>query len=1142
MKIKNNTFLATLLIASLILPIIPTKTFANSEPNKDGYYAYEYTGERYNNGTRDMNSIHKLHFRWMSGNYPLEGYRYPDGWRPYDVSTGMFNLKLDTNDTNVAAYCCDFLYSAVEGYKYSLVNLEDSTYLSDKMASYIRGALKKGYKPTWTDEDLKRTEENVNEWLNTWDGTYENNLLPNDVKKPVDKVSNLTVDEAITATQLAIWAIANTDNMYMEFRLSLPNPDGTNNAYGEPLTNNIKAFRNYLLSQKSEELNEQNIIFSAEYLSNAEWSNTGEFDDKYTVYGNFKLNGDIEPDDELKLKVSLGDTIYEYDLNGENALIPNNEGYYRVGPFKNVKEAELLNGIKLELYGHQYVNGCYFFQPEGSGNKYSIREDTQNMVSEVTLLSPVYATKTIPIEVGTKSLSLYTYDITTPVKQGENTILVDNQYYKVLPETYVDVYMEYTTEKPMRFILRSTRNMNTNRIKILENVPSDKNGYLRIDGLQEKIVDSENNIHNLNYFVQNVKAPSGYEIANNNVMNATLWDSTSNEITTNLPNKRLIQSDEYSYGDSFVDDEGNDGKYNVSIKDPDGDYSFIGENFDYLESSLKQVVEAGNIESKKTASFKNEEDIKDGIVNIFFNIYGEKVETENMGSISTDSNATDSNAGRILNNEVLPDGILTDVLSEHFSFIIDDKHPVTVNGYKYTSEEDLENGENINIDNKTIVYDFGEADGLITIDFFVKLNNEYKTNDQDASFKTNENANIKYNEIENDGSVGEEKEIIMDSPTVNLKIEKFEKVTAEIVWKNDNESERPDNIIIKLYKDNNLYDEIELKKDNNYYFEWPNLEYGSDYEIVWPLVDGYNQMESENGNNFVLEAEPYIGIDIIGKIEWINDNSDERPDKVIVNLYEDGNLIDSKELTPNNWEYIWENMNPDKEYDVVFPDLDSYTETKTEKNNKFVLIASQEKKDNENNNEDKDENDNVTNGDENKNNKPINGGYSGGNNGKYNENNNENNRDDKAGEETNQNKDVYINNIENNYGPGFENQISDNSQKTETDVTIIENNTEESKQNDLNNKNKHPLLYLDENPNLEKEEFINLFKKKYNVEVLGEMYERYNDPTSTLDVLGLMEEFEERMLPRTGDIDLNFMFILSLILLLASACYDFKKR
>jgi len=268
----------------------------------------------------------------------------PWGWQ--NVSDSAYLFRLTKDGTSVSAYCADFNTGIATTAQYRQVNPEDASYFSDEVAARLRGIVTCGYRPDWTASDLS-------------------------VAAKAAGLNSLTKDEALTATQLAIWTVANT-NAYAGNVSDGRHKLAFRSADGSPLPKNIEAFCNYLLRCPSIPLQTDGKV---DHISEAYAERQNG---QVTIH--FSLQGDVLPDDELTVSAA-GDSFnltlplheLEQDENGYILDVPNSE------------EGEIV----LALSGWQTVESVCFYEamtPSGGS-----RSASQNLIGWGKTPSPVSA-------------------------------------------------------------------------------------------------------------------------------------------------------------------------------------------------------------------------------------------------------------------------------------------------------------------------------------------------------------------------------------------------------------------------------------------------------------------------------------------------------------------------------------------------------------------------------------------------------------------------------------------------------------------------------------------------------------------------------------------------------------------------------
>ena len=321
------------------------------------------------------------------------------------MKTCIFSLYNTVDDTVIPVYCSDINVLANSNYTYRRINLEDSSYAADA-AGLIRAIVHNGFylipEKGETDEAHALRVEQELQRLGAAAG-----------------VEGLTVGEAITGTQAAIWQAAHgsslvyNDYMYSAYKTDISDTvryydicdeerwnghivyTGTNGelfrvtkANDKELGDRIKKVCTYLTSLTPMEPNDA-VVSSSSFLSLAgpfSYDNgDGTFDLKVAVTVDVRM----EPGDTLTLSASLDDGNYMVSA-------PLSNGTQTVTlTIDNVPNSLANEKVLLEIAGLQSGFDVYLFDAEGE------REASQSMVGMVDSRLPVYASLQKNITPGT---------------------------------------------------------------------------------------------------------------------------------------------------------------------------------------------------------------------------------------------------------------------------------------------------------------------------------------------------------------------------------------------------------------------------------------------------------------------------------------------------------------------------------------------------------------------------------------------------------------------------------------------------------------------------------------------------------------------------------------------------------------------
>ena len=139
-------------------------------------------------------------------------------------------------------------------------------------------------------------------------------------------------------------------------------------------------------------------------------------------------------------------------------------------------------------------------------------------------------------------------------------------------------------------------------------------------------------------------------------------------------------------------------------------------------------------------------------------------------------------------------------------------------------------------------------------------------------------------------------------------------VRVSKVWKQDTENNRPQNIQVQLYQDNNSYGEpVKLSDANGWKWTWSDLNKNS----VWTVnevdvPEGYTKdISGDQINGFVITNTKGDSNKISVKVTKVWKGADEnRPQSVAVQLYKDGAATDIPVTLSagNSWSYTWNQL------------------------------------------------------------------------------------------------------------------------------------------------------------------------------------------------------------------------------------------
>ena len=275
----------------------------------------------------------------------------------------------------IPVYCVDAVTSGVPGYNYRRINLEDSGYYTDVTAGQLRAIFLNSF-PYVTD--MEKLAADVNAWIAESGADY-------------DQVVNLQESEAITATQVAIWDLANEDEgaqvyapylgtgSYYESSEMVPaNLHIFEQGQTENTKNNMHALFAYLMDL--DPVTSQDAVISDAAFGDTTVSYTKAEDGTYTANVNTIVTATVDDGDDLALtaviagKISATETI----KNGTNPYTLIIEGLETAA-----------DTINLNIDGEQDASDVFLFDPVNG------RAASQTMMGYDSSALPVHAEATV---------------------------------------------------------------------------------------------------------------------------------------------------------------------------------------------------------------------------------------------------------------------------------------------------------------------------------------------------------------------------------------------------------------------------------------------------------------------------------------------------------------------------------------------------------------------------------------------------------------------------------------------------------------------------------------------------------------------------------------------------------------------------
>src|SRR5690625_3735846 len=449
------------------------------------------------------------------------------------------------------------------------------------------------------------------------------------------------------------------------------------------------------------------------------------------------------------------------------------------------------------------------------------------------------------------------------------------------------------------------------------------------------------------YYVQETKAPAGY-VLDETKHSVTIGDKEPEPVEISVNNtprgavlltKVDIDTDETLEGVEFelqkLNEETNEyetveideplitdenGRIETSNTLEAGSYQFVEtEALDGYRTNEEPVQFEVNVNVANTQTFimENEkykgsvkliksdaatEDLLDGATFKLVDLEGEVVEE---GLITNDQGEI------VVDNLLLGNYQLIETIAPEGYELDETPIDVEITEDGQVIEKTMENNRIINI---TVEKQWNNGDGetvpvtvqLLPTDESVELNedNDWKATFNDLQVYDESGGKIDYEveEVEVDGYTStvtgdQETGFIVTNTELTT-------VSGEKIWLDDLDEHSA--ITVELLANDTKVDEIEVNEASNWAYEFTELEKYDDSgeEITYTVdeveVDGYETIVADfNITNLRVGTTELSGEKI-----WLDDNSEERPDSITVNLLANGEVVDTDNVTAgSNWEY-----------------------------------------------------------------------------------------------------------------------------------------------------------------------------------------------------------------------------------------------
>lgn len=266
------------------------------------------------------------------------------------INTTKLSLGGDGAYASIAAYCTDAATGIRKNTSYRRINLEDSTYYKSGAAGKIRAVILNSF-PRVSVETI---EANANIWL-------QGQGLP--------VINGLQSGEAILATQITIWELANADNYtinkffdgmadlrndYGDYLDNVADTTNVDQQETESTPQNIESLYHYLYNLNS--VAPKYDAVSEASFENPVYTAVKESDGTYTITAAANINTQVGVDDALTITATCADQVQSQSVTAADRY-----SFTFQGLTDRVE-------VTLEINGYQCGGDVYLFDAEGERN------------------------------------------------------------------------------------------------------------------------------------------------------------------------------------------------------------------------------------------------------------------------------------------------------------------------------------------------------------------------------------------------------------------------------------------------------------------------------------------------------------------------------------------------------------------------------------------------------------------------------------------------------------------------------------------------------------------------------------------------------------------------------------------------------
>ena len=374
--------LLILLTLAMLLSLVPTAFAADGEVTEADTYVLQRKGVL---STKPYTNL-GANYQYLSPYEAILGVHGISYSGHVEFTPGLFSMKNDNTDDMIPVYCMDVFTPATGGVWYRRKNLEDASY-SASVAGRVRAIVLNGF---YVDPDVYKSDASAHE------KAVDANVAR---LAAAANVEDLTLGEAISATQLAIWLVVHGSSITFDPLAEevAYKPDAgveyatlcgqemngwTKSGSGylvpdiDACNDRIRTAMNYLLSLSPVAATSRTVAPSS-FTDLNDPVITEKEDGTYNVSVTTTVSVDMASGDTMTLKAVLGNLSQTVALgNGTQTVTLT---------FENVPADKADQEVKLSISGYQTGYGVFMFDAVGD------RGTSQTMVGMDNSRLPVYA-------------------------------------------------------------------------------------------------------------------------------------------------------------------------------------------------------------------------------------------------------------------------------------------------------------------------------------------------------------------------------------------------------------------------------------------------------------------------------------------------------------------------------------------------------------------------------------------------------------------------------------------------------------------------------------------------------------------------------------------------------------------------------